>query len=89
MLHHLKKASTNLPKKPGVIRPLHAAVMLKPMKCGVALVPAMASLVASKVLLFLANSHDPGGSNLLVTGVVALVVFIPLWLSYRALTKKH
>jgi hypothetical protein len=33
--------------------------------------------------------HDPEGSNLLVTGIVAIVVFIPLWLIYRVLTKKH
>ena len=47
------------------------------------------SFATSRLLLWLVNPDDPEGTNLLVTSVVAIIVFVPLWLVYRLALKKH
>ncbi len=55
----------------------------------VLLVLVIVSFASSKALLSFASPNDPEGTNLLVTTVVALVVFLPLFLVYRFLAKRN
>lgn len=48
---------------------------------------AITAFVIARVLLWLVNPNDPEGTNLLVTTVVAAVVFGFLLLVYRAVRK--
>lgn len=46
------------------------------------------SFAAAKLLLWFASPNDPEGANLLVTTVMAVVIFVPLWLVYTFIFKK-
>jgi hypothetical protein len=59
------------------------------MKYVTLLILAVVSFASSRLLLWLVNPNDPEGTNLLVTTVVALVIFVPLFLAYKQIMKKN
>ncbi|MCH3973483.1 MAG: hypothetical protein LKG16_06865 [Bifidobacterium subtile] len=50
---------------------------------------AAASFASSRLLLWLVNPNDPEGTNLLVTAALAIVVFVPLSLTYLHFAKRR
>ena len=50
------------------------------------LILAVVSFAVSRLLFALVN--DPEGPNLLIVTVLALVIFVPLSLAYRRISKK-
>lgn len=59
------------------------------MKYVILLVLAFVSFVASRLILALASPNDPEGTNLLITTVVAIAVFVPLLLGCRLISRKR
>lgn len=58
------------------------------MKYVVLLIFVIASFAISRLLLSLASPNDSEGTNLLITTVVAIVIFVALLLVYRLIFKK-
>ncbi|AGL62175.1 exported protein of unknown function [Candidatus Saccharimonas aalborgensis] len=59
------------------------------MKYVTLLILVIVSFATSRLVLWLANPNDPEGTNLLVTTVVAIVVFVPLLFVYLRISKRH
>jgi hypothetical protein len=59
------------------------------MKYAIWLAQIVVSFAASRLVLWLVNPDDPEGTNLLITTILAAVIFIPLFSMYLFATKKH